>query len=163
MKSTKTKNKCSQIRAWFYKAISSRFGPDADWLQNHIGNCPRCQRRIVSSSKVNLAISLMKSQRHRLDLLMCANAQAIGVLKHCLRQEPKARKLKKTLPEPKLLERCSKYGHSIANVAACIAILILMKIGVFSSMDNFHTQGQKAYQQYYAKQVGEDLASEIFS
>jgi hypothetical protein len=105
----------------------------------------------------------MKSQRHRLDLLMRANAQAIDVLKHCLREAPKAQKLRTKRPEPKLLEKCSMHGHSAANLAACIAILFLMKIGVFSSMDNLHTKGQKAYQQYYAKQAGEDLANEIFS
>jgi hypothetical protein len=66
------------------------------------------------------------------------------------------------LPEPKLLERCGKYSHSAANVAACIAILLLMKIGVFSSMDMFQTQGQKVIKQYYASRVGDDLADEIF-
>jgi hypothetical protein len=96
-------------------------------------------------------------------LLMRANTQAIGVLKHSLRRAPKARKLKVILPEPKLMERFGKYGHSIVNTAACITILLLMKIGVFSSMDKFHTQGQKVYRQYYTRQVGEDLANEIFA
>ncbi|HUS73726.1 MAG TPA: hypothetical protein VMY06_11740 [Sedimentisphaerales bacterium] len=94
---------------------------------------------------------------------MRANAQAIGVLKHSLRRAPKAQKLRVMLPEPKLFERCSKYMHSAANVAACIAILLLMKIGIFSSMDTFQTKGQKVIEQYYASQVGEDLADEVFS
>ena len=94
---------------------------------------------------------------------MRANAQAIGVLKHSLREAPKARKLKVMQPEPKLLERWSKYKHSAANAAACIAILFLMKTGVFSSMDKFQTEGQKAIRQYYAAQVGQDLADELFS
>ena len=94
---------------------------------------------------------------------MRANAQAIGVLKHGLRRAPKARKLRTILPEPKLFERCSKYKRSVANVAACIAILFLMKIGIFSSMDKFQTEGQKAVKQYYASRVGQDLADEIFS
>jgi hypothetical protein len=37
-----------------------------------------------------------------------------------------------------------------------------MKIGVFSSMDTFQSQGQKVIKQYYASRVGEDLADEIF-
>ncbi|MGD8499323.1 MAG: hypothetical protein PVJ86_01670 [Phycisphaerales bacterium] len=159
----KVNNTCKRIRTSLYAAISRRFGPEADWLQNHIANCPRCQRRLVSCGKVNLALSFMKAEPHRLDLLMRANAQAIRVLKHGLRDKPKAQKLKAKLPEPKLLERCGTYGHSAVNVAACIAILLLMKVGVFSSMDQVRTRGQKAYQQYYAKQAGEDLASEIFS
>ena len=169
MKTIKANNKCRQIRAWLYKAISSRIGfsvgcltADVDWIQNHIANCPRCQRRFSSIGKVNLALSIVKSQPHNLDLLMRANAQAIGVLKHSLRRAPKAQKLKAMLPEPKLLEKWGKYAHSAVNAAACIAILLLMKIGIFSSMDKFQTQGQKIVKQYYASQIGEDLANEIF-
>jgi len=156
-------NKCRQIRAWLHKAINSRLGLDADWVQNHIANCPRCNRRLVNVGKVNLALSAMKSQPHKLDLLMRANTQAIDVLKHSLRRAPKAQKLRVMVPEPELFERCSKYTQSAANVAACIAILLLMKIGIFSSMDKFQTQGQKVVEQYYASQVGEDLADEVFS
>jgi hypothetical protein len=156
-------NKCRRIRAWLYKAVINRFRLDAEWVQNHIANCPRCNRRLVNVGKVNLALSAIKSQPHKLDLLMRANTQAIGVLKHSLREAPKAGKLRAMLPEPKPLEKCGKYAHSTANVAACIAILLLMKIGIFSSMDTFQTQGQKAVEQYYASQLGEDLADEVFS
>jgi flagellar biosynthesis/type III secretory pathway M-ring protein FliF/YscJ len=93
---------------------------------------------------------------------MRANTQTIAVLKHSLRSEPKAQELEKKLPGPKMLERCRKYGHSITNVAACFAVLLLMKIGVFPSMNQFHNQGQRVMKQYYAKQVGEDLADEVF-
>jgi hypothetical protein len=94
---------------------------------------------------------------------MRANTQAIAVLRHSLRREPKAQKLERKFPEPKMLERCSRYGHTAANLAACIVILLLMKIGVFSSMNNLQTQGQKVIKQYYVKQVGADLADEIFA
>ena len=159
---TKAKNECRRIRARLLATMSSRFGPDTDGSQNHISKCLRCLRRFVSRGKVDLALSFMKTQPHRLDLLMRANAQAIGVLKHCLRQAPKVRQLRTILPEPKLLERCSKYEHSAANLAACIAILLLMKISVFSSMDKFHTEAQKVIKQHYTRQVGPDLADEIF-
>ena len=162
MKNIKADNKCRRIRAWLYKAISSRIGPEADWVQNHIANCPRCQRRLASAGRVNLALSVIKSQPHNLDLLMRANAQAIGVLKHTLRNKPRAQELKAKLPEPKSIERCGKYGHSVANVAACAAILLLMKTGVFSSLDRFQTRGQSVMKQYYASRVGEDMADDIF-
>jgi hypothetical protein len=93
---------------------------------------------------------------------MRANLQAINVLKHSLREAPKARELKVATPEPKLVERCGKYGYSTANLAACVAVLFLMKIGVFSSMDKFQTQGQRVMKQYYSSQVGDDLANEVF-
>ena len=158
----KANNECRRIRAWLFTAMSSRFGPDTNWLQNHISKCLRCLRRFVSRGKVNLALSFMKNKPHRLDLLMRANAQAIGVLKHRLRQAPRARQLRTILPEPKPLERCGKYGCSAAMLAACISILLLMKISVFSSMDKFYTEAQKVNKQYYARQVGQDLADEIF-
>jgi len=159
----KINNQCKRIRTWLYAAMSRRFGPEANWLHNHIMYCPRCQRRLVSCGKVNLALSFMKSQPHALDLLMRANTQAIAVLKHSLRREPKAQKLETKLPEPNLRERCNQCGHSVANLAACILILFLMKVGVFSSMGNLQAQGQKVIKQYYVKQVGADLADEIFA
>jgi hypothetical protein len=155
-------NKCKQIRAWLHKAICRRFSIDTGWIQNHIANCPRCRRRLSAVGKVGLALSIIKSQPHKLDLLMRANTQAIGVLRHSLRQAPKAEKLKVCLPEPNLLERWGKYGHTVANVAACIAILLLMKIGVFSSMNKFQTEGKKIIKQYYASHIGKDLTDEIF-
>lgn len=158
----KTNDKCRRIRGWLYTVLDRHLGTDANWLNDHIIHCPRCQRRLASRGKVNLAISFIKNQPHNLDLLKRANAQAIGVLKHSLRHEPKAQKLKRKLPEPKLLERCSKYGNSLASLAACVLVILLMKIGVFSSMDNFQSRGQQVIKQYYTKQVGEDLADEIF-
>lgn len=155
-------NKCKRIRTWLHTAVSSRLGSEAGWLQDHIASCPRCQRRLASWGKVNLALSFIKAQPHRLDLLMRANAQAIGVLKHSLREAPKAQELKRILPQPRPLERYGRYGRSIANFAACVTIVILMKVGVFSSMDSFQTQGQKAIKQYYDRQVGQDLADDVF-
>ena len=93
---------------------------------------------------------------------MCANLQAIGVLKHSLREAPKADKLRVAKPEPKLLEKCGRYGHSTANLAACVAVIFLMKIGVFSSMDKFQSRGQSLMKQYYSNHAGEDLANEVF-
>lgn len=155
-------NKCRRIRARLHKAIANHLGLEAIWVQRHVAMCPRCQHRLASVGRVNLAFELLKSQPHSLDLLSRANTQAIGVLKRTLREGPKADKLKTKRPEPALAEKCSKYTHSTANVAACLAILLLTKFGVFSCMDKFQTQGQKALKQYYASQVGQDLADEIF-
>ncbi len=159
----KVGNKCRRIRALLNATVSRRFGPDAGWLQDHVARCPRCRRRLVSRGKVNLAISFLKTQPHGLDLLMRANTQAIRVLKHSLRSEPQAQKLRKKLPEPKPLEVFGKYGHTAANTAACLAILLLMKIGVLSSMDQFHSEGRKTIRQYYTTQVGADLADDVFT
>lgn len=162
--SSKVRTKrCKRIRIWLYGAVNSRYGLEANWVRKHIAECPRCTRRLAAVGRVSLALSAIKAQPHKSDLLMRANAQAIGVLKHSLRQAPKAQKLKEALPTPGLLERCGKYGHSLANLAACIVILLLMKVGVFSSADRFQSEGEKAVRQYYAAQVGKDLANDIFT
>ena len=163
MKTKQENKKCKNIRGWLFKVISDHVGFNTDWIESHIANCPKCQRRMSLTGKVNLALSVIKSEPHNLDLLMRANARAIGVLKHSLRNCAKAQKLKRILPEPKLLEKCKKYKSSIANTAACLAILFLMKTGIFSSMDKVQSDGQKAAKQYYAKHVGDELANEIFS
>jgi hypothetical protein len=160
---TNKDGKCKQIRAWFHKIISDRFGPDAKWIRNHIAHCPRCQRRLAAVGKVNLALSVLKSQPHNLDLLKRANSQAIGVLKHSLREAPKAGKLKRARPEPKLPERSRKYVHPGTNVAACIAVLLLMKMGIFSSVDKFQSGGQEVMKQYYASRAGQDVADDMFT
>jgi hypothetical protein len=113
--------------------------------------------------KVELAISLLKSQPHNLDLLMRANTQAIGVLKHSLRATTRAEHLRNARPEPSILERCSRYRHSFANAAACIAIAVLMKNNIFLSAKTFESKGRKAMEHYYASQAGEDIARDIFT
>ena len=156
-------NKCRRIRSWLYTAVNSRFALEAKWVQKHIAECPKCTRRLAAVGRVSLALSTIKAQPYKSDLLMRANAQAVGVLKHSLRQAPKAQELKKALPRPGLFERCGKYGHSLANLAACLVILLLMKVGVFSSVDKFQSEGERVVKHYYASQAGEDLANDIFS
>jgi len=162
MKGINKNNKCRRIRSWLGEAISRHFDTDAHWMQNHMANCPRCQSRFVSYGKVNLAISAIKSQPHNPDLLMCANEQTICVLKHSLRRAKEAGKLKTILPEPRFVEKYSRYTSSLLNIAACMAILILMKIGAFSSLNTLQTQGQNVMKKYYANRIGDDLADEIF-
>jgi hypothetical protein len=160
--STKSTSQCKRFRNWLYSALSRHINPEAAWLQKHIASCPRCRRRLLSRNKVDLALSFMKSQPLSLDLLMRANEQAIGVLKHSLRRAPKADKLKQIKPEPKLVERLYKHLQPVGNMAACIAILIMMKASIFSSMDSVQAKGQKVIRQYYTDRLGEDLAEEIF-
>lgn len=153
---------CKNIRSWLYSGLLERVGLGADWVQSHIASCPRCQRRLAFSSKVNLALALTKSQPHKLELLMRANTQAIKVLKHSLRECPKADQLKSAIPQPHLLDRISKYKYAVANVAACLIVLVLMKSGIFSSVERFQSKGEQAVKQYYASRVGSDIVDDIF-
>lgn len=154
--------RCGRIRRHLLDCANHRLGPEAPWVQRHVANCPRCQRRLAALTKVNLALSAIKSQPHQLDLLMRANTAAVKMLSHALRHEAQDRQLEEARPEPCLMERCLGHRYAIANVAACVAILFLTKAGIFSSFDKARTQGQEVMKNYYTTQVGEDLASEVF-
>ncbi len=153
---------CKRIRQWLVASLSRGLGPEAAWVQRHVAGCPRCQRRIAALSKVEMALSIVKSQPHQLDLLKRANTHAIGMLKHSLREAAQARTLENSRPEPSFLERSGRYRHHLANVAACLAIVLLTRTGLFSSLNRMNTRGEKFLRQYYASQVGEDLAGEVF-
>jgi len=144
------------------KAVGDRLIINSDLLHNHIANCPRCQRRLSGYSQVSLGLTLIKSQPHQPDLLSRANCLAVKYLKRSLRDTPKANILKQAKPRPTWLERCSRYTHSIGNAAACFAILLLLRAGIFSSMGQLQNKGTNAVNQYYRHHLGDD-AEVLFS
>ena len=156
-------NICRRIRQRLFDGVAKRLSINADWLQAHIANCPRCQQRLASAGKVSVALLLIKSQTHKHDLLARANTQAIGVLKHSLRNGPKAEKLRNKLPEPSLLENYGKYVKPAANYAACLTVILLMKANIFSSIEKYQKGGEKALQQYYTKHLGDEMAKDILN
>lgn len=156
------KTDCKRIRRWLTASLYRHLGPEADWVQRHTAICPRCQRRIAAVRRVELALCIVKSQPHHVDLLKRANAHAIGMLKHSLREASQARRLEDSRAEPSFIERSGRYRHRIANVAACLAIVALTRTGLFSSLDRINTRGKECMRQYYATQAGEDLAGEVF-
>ncbi len=116
----------------------------------------------MALGKVDLALSFIKTQPCRLDLLTRANAAAVRMLNHSLQEAAKAKDLERAAPEPTLIEWCGKYRNPITNIAACIAILFLTKTGIFSSFDKVCTRGEAALKQYYTAQAGEEVAQDLF-
>lgn len=159
---TPSVSRCRHTRQWFAAALSRRLGPEAGWVRRHVATCPRCQRRLAALRNVEMALSLLRSQPQSLDLLNRANSHTIKMLEHDLRDAPKARKLERLRLEPSFVERFGQYRSSAVNVAACIAIVLLTRVGVFNSLDKLSTGGDRAMRQYYANHVGDDLARELF-
>ena len=153
---------CKRIRRRWVNSMLRQLSSEAPWVQRHVAHCPRCQRRLVALGKVDLALSFIKTQPHRLDLLTRANAAAVRMLNHSLQEAAKAKDLEQAAPEPTLIEWCGKYRNPITNVAACIAILFLTKAGIFSSFDKVCTRGEAALKHYYAAQAGEEVAQDLF-
>jgi hypothetical protein len=62
-----------------------------------------------------------------------------------------------------MLDKVSRYQSPVVNAAACIAILLLMKVGFVNSAEKVQDQGHSILKGYYARQVGQDMADEIFT
>ncbi len=149
-------------RQWLAAAAHQRLGPGAAWVQRHAARCPRCQQRLATMAQVDLALSVVRAQPHRLDLLMRANTCAVRMLSRQLREDARSQGLGQAEHESGVLEQRGRYRGTLTNVAACLAVLFLAKTGIFSSFDKANTRGQAVMKQYYASQIGEDLAGEIF-
>jgi hypothetical protein len=154
----------SERHAGLFASIMS--GPEIDfatpWIHRHIASCPRCQRRFSAINRVNLALSLMKSRPHSRHLLSQANARTVGVLQHKLRETDKAQALSSLLPKQSIGDRIRLARHSLAHVAACIAVLLLSKIGIFSTIKHSQSAGQRAVRQLYASHLDDDTTDEVF-
>jgi len=150
------------LRSRLVDAAQRRFGPQAPWARRHIAHCPRCQRRIASLGKVDLALSVIRSQPHRLDLLARANEAAIHMLSNRLRQTTEADQLRQGKTETPFVERLAGPQNALLNVAACLAVLALTKVGIFASLSKAQTRGEAAMKQYYTNQAGQDIADELF-
>ena len=159
----KNNNKCRAMRHMLGTMAAGQLSIRARWIQEHIAKCPRCQRRLSGYSRAALALSLIKSQSHELDLLSRANARAISVLRRDIREVPKAEKLRQVQPEPNWFQRCRRYTHSLGHAAACAAILLLMRMGIFSSMETFQAKGEEAVRRYYAHRLGDEIADDLFA
>lgn len=154
-------NPCKQVRSrqgmWTFLKERVR-----DKLSEHIATCPRCQKRLAMVNRVELAFGLIKSQPHGLDLLACANTKAIGVLKHSLRDAPQSEKLRHSRPDQNWLEKKRPVIERILNIAACLFVVVMIRMGVTSSLTNVKHKGQTALHNYYARNLDSQLYNELF-
>ncbi|MCF7957608.1 MAG: hypothetical protein K9M57_04075 [Phycisphaerae bacterium] len=150
------KNKCRQTREWLSESVDHPPQGKSGWLIGHIAQCPRCQKRMSGYARISLGLSLMKSQPHDINLMSNANQQAIKYLKRNLRDVPKANELKHAKPKNNPLNCIRTYSQAIVNAAACVTILFLMKIGVYSTFDKVQTKGQNIVMTQYDKHLGDD-------
>ena len=160
MKPEKIKE-CKSVRDWLRRFLSKGLKLNNSRLYEHVLTCPKCQQRLVSINKIDNALMMMKSEIHTMNLLARANKQAIGVLKHSLRENPATIKLEDIRPRPSLISILSRYNHGLINTAACFVIFLLVKTHVFNSIEDFQAGGNKIMTNYYERQLGSDLADEL--
>ena len=163
MKRVAEKNKCRSIRSRMLEAAEDFVSLDAAWVQNHVAGCARCRRRLAGLGKVLTALTLMKSNCHDRDLLGRANEQAVGVLRRDLRETTQAQRLRASQMRLGLYGRLSRFSRSAIGAAACLAILLLARFGVFSSMRKAQDQGHKMLHDHYAMYLDEEMTDDIFA
>ena len=155
------KTNCGRIRRWLSEAVANQLESTAAWTQRHIANCPRCRRLALGNSRIRLALLLIKTQPHSLDLLAGANSRAIGVLTRSLRELPKAEKLRHICPEPSLPQRLGKYTQALGHAAACLAVLLMLRMGIFSSLKKVDRQGREVVKQYYSRAMDAHFLDDV--
>ena len=157
----KINNPCKQVRSrqGMWASFKERI---RDRLSDHIATCPRCQKRLAMVNRVELAIGLLKSQPHGLDLLSRANTKAIGVLKHSLRDAPRSEKLRHSRPDQHWLEKKRPVIERVLNIAACLFVVVMIRMGVTSSLTDVKNKGETALHNYYARNLDNQLYNEIF-
>jgi hypothetical protein len=139
-------------------ALNQIFG---SFLRRHIDRCPRCSQRLIRVHRVNMAFALLKSSPHSVDLLKKANTAALNMLKHSLRFAPAAEKLRTARPKPKWTQRYGFVFEKALNAAACLLIVVLVKFGADSFLKNVREDGTKVMHNYYARNLGQEMADEL--
>lgn len=106
--------------------------------------------------RVMLALDLIKSQRHNIDLNARANQGFIENFRNKLRQTAQARKLcalRKDLP---LWQRAYYYNSWMLNLAACFLLVFVAKMN-FSVLTRTSVNfSEEKMSQVYARQCGGD-------
>ncbi|RKY03602.1 MAG: hypothetical protein DRP56_11010, partial [Planctomycetota bacterium] len=103
-------------------------------LDDHVAECPKCQRRFAMTNRVELALMLTKSQPYEMGLLARANNKALDVLTHSLRFAPKSTLLRQAKSDVNRVEKARPVIERVLNVAACLFVVIMIKTGVSNSL-----------------------------
>jgi hypothetical protein len=155
----KTVEQCRSLRLRVLEAINDRLDLSTGWMQRHVAQCPRCQRLLRGARRLDVAMMLLKSQPHHMDLLSRANRGAIAVLHYRLRNLPQAETLRVATPRPSLWKRFGRYSQALTHAAACLAFLMLLRMGILNSMRNLQDQSARAVDKYYSQVFDEsDIA-----
>ena len=160
---SRSKNtKCSRGRRSLTALAHSTGDAMPNWLQRHLAACPRCRKRAVAMGRAAMGMLLVKTHVQPTDLLMHANQRATAVLSRRIRDLPSARKLRRARPAPSLAMRLTKYTQSIAHAAACLAAMVLLRMGLFQSASKLHDRSAEAIENYYTRQLDQDIVDDLF-
>ncbi len=162
MKMRNDKNQCRSVRNERCGMIRSLKVRLLRRLDDHVAGCPKCQRRLATVNRVEVALMLMKSQPYEMGLLARANNKALDVLTHSLRFGPKSTLLRQARSDTNCIEKARPFIEKVLNVAACLFIVVMIKSGVSHSLLDYKQRGEAVIHNYYARNLDDQLFSEIF-
>ena len=162
MKMRNDKNQCRSVRSERCGMIHSLKVRLLRRLDDHVAECPKCQRRLATVNRVEVALMLMKSQPYEMGLLARANNKALDVLTHSLRNAPKSAILRMAKSDTSRLEKAYPLIERVLNVAACLFVVVMIKSGVSHSLLDYKEQGEAVIHNYYARNLDSQTFNEIF-
>ncbi len=151
---------CKQIRDGLADSAGFSTSTPNGWLAGHVARCARCQGRLQGFNRVSLGLSLLKNQRHSVDLLARANKKTLRYLKNNVRETASAIDLSQAMPEPGLVGKFHRYGNAVSNAAACLFMALLLKTGIYHSITQTQRDGDETIKGLYAKNL--DANSQTF-
>ncbi len=162
MNKTQENMVCKRLRAapdGFWTRLQKRL---ARTCSSHIASCPRCQRRLAAIGRVELTLSLMRTQPHSINLLANANTAALKYLTRPLRQTSCAERLRHVVPGPGRMEQTAPLLDRLMNIAACLFVVLMVRFGMVNSLFEIKDQGQKVVEKYYAKHLDAEIFKDVF-
>ena len=162
MKMRNDKNQCRSVRNERCGVIRSIKMRLLQRLDDHVAECPKCQRRLAVLNRVEVALMLTKSQPYEMGLLARANNKALDVLTHSLRFGSKSTLLRQAKSDTNRIEKVCPFIERVLNVAACLFIIVMIKSGVSHSLLDYKEQGEAVIHNYYARNLDSQTFNEIF-
>jgi len=162
MKIFKDKNQCRLVRNERCGVIRSVKMRMLRRLDNHVAGCPKCQQRLATVNRVEVALMLVKSEPYEMGLLARANNKALNVLTRSLRFAPKSTLLRQAKSDTNRIEKARPFIEKVLNVAACLFVVIMIKTGVSHSLLDYKEQGEAVIHNYYARNLDSQMFDEIF-
>ena len=162
MNDTRHNEECKRLRtapSGFWASVKHRL---SERCLAHVATCPRCQKRLAATGRVEMSLCLMRMQPHTMDLLAQANTSALKYLKRSLRQTPCAERLRCAVPQPHRLEKARPMLERLINVAACLFIVLMVRVGLTKSLFEIKDQGTKVMENYYARNLDAQLFEDVF-
>ena len=162
MNDTRHNEHCKSLRAarrGFWASVRQRF---SERCLDHVAHCPRCQKRLAAMQRVELSLCLMRTQPHTMELLGKANTSALKYLTRTSRQTACAEQLRCATHQPHRLEKASPMLERLINVAACLFVVLMIRVGLTNKMFQIKEQGTKVMENYYARNLDPQLFEDVF-